>query len=312
MKPDLTPIRRAASIDIGTNTFLLLVADVEGGGLRPLLDRETIVRLGQNLQSTGVLSEEAMERGLRTLTSYLSECRAMGVQKVFAVGTSALREARNAPEFLEKVRKEVDLAIEIISGEEEAQFSFSAVAREPGERINPLTVVDVGGGSTEIIEGQGERVKHWVSLPLGAVHLTEQFLTSDPVRTSEFESMERAIKERLGQISSSTKPAMLVAVGGTATTLVSVQQGLKKFVPEKIHQSVLKKDALASQVMLYRLKTVQERKKIPGLPPARADVILAGASILYGIMGKLGSPSATISCHGVRYGVLYHRLCLQK
>jgi len=299
---------RIASIDIGTNTILLLIAEIEGEKLEPLFEVETIVRLGEGVHKNGILLKEAMNRGLQTLTQYLERCQAMEAQKIFAAGTSALREAKNSDDFLRMIKDRLDLSIEIISGEEEAQLSFLAVARDLKELKKSILVVDVGGGSTEFILGKGERIEQWVSLPLGSVRFTEQFLLSDPVREKEWEQMERKIEELLVNIPHSQEPLSMVAVGGTATTLASVEQGLEEFIPEKIHHFLLKKEGLKNQLLLYRSKTVEERKKIPGLPPNRADVVLAGGAILYRAMEELNCPSVLVSCHGIRYGLLYKRL----
>jgi exopolyphosphatase/guanosine-5'-triphosphate,3'-diphosphate pyrophosphatase len=299
---------RAASIDIGTNTILLLIADIDDGKLRPIFERETIARLGEGLQKNRVLSKEAMERGFQTLSRYLEKCRAMGVEKIFAAGTSALREADNSDKFIKLIKNKLDLSIEIISGEEEAQFSFLAVARDLKDLKQSILVIDVGGGSTEFISGKGDRIDRWLSLPLGSVRFTEQFLLSDPVKEEELEEMKKEIQKNLVTIPHPRKPFSMVAVGGTATTLASVEQGLKEFIPEKIHHFVLKKEALKQQLNLYRSKTIEERRKIPGLPPDRADVILAGGAILYMAMEELVCDSALISCHGVRYGLLYKKL----
>ena len=303
-------MHRIASIDIGTNTILLLIAEVEEGALKPLLEKETIVRLGEGLQKSGILSEGAMERGIQTLDQYLKECQKMGVQRIFAAGTSALREARNSDHFLERVEEKLNLSIEIISGEEEAQLSFLAVTRDLKESRKPILVIDVGGGSTEFILGRGDRITQWVSLPLGSVRFTEQFLLSDPVHEEEWENMERQIQKLLVRIPHPKEPFLMVAVGGTATTLASVEQGLAEFILEKIHHFLLEKEALGRQLLLFGSKTIDERRKIPGLPAARADVILAGGAILYWAMEKLECPSVLISCHGVRYGLLYQRLKL--
>lgn len=303
-------MERVASIDIGTNTILLLVAEVGDGRLRPLLEKETVVRLGEGLQNNGMLAEEAMERGVQTLIQYLGDCRTFGVRRIFAVGTSALREAKNSDHFLRKAEEELKLSIEVISGEEEAQLSFLAVARDLKESKKSILVVDVGGGSTEFISGIGDRITQWVSLPLGSVRFTEKFLPSDPVREEECKGMEKEVLKLLVKIPHPEEPFLMVAVGGTATTLASVEQGLKEFIPEKIHHFPLKKEALINQLLLYKSKTPEERRKIPGLPPARADVILAGGTILYLAMEELECPSVLISCHGVRYGVLYKKLNL--
>jgi len=310
VKSDPTSLKRVASIDIGTNTILLLIAKVEGGKIHPLIEIETVARLGEGVQKNGILSKEAMERGLQTLAQYLKRCQDWGVQKVFAAGTSALREAKNSKDFLISVKEKLDLSIEVISGEEEAQLSFLAVAKDLQEMENPILVVDVGGGSTEFILGKGDQIRQWISLPLGSVRFTEEFLRSDPVQEEEWGGMERKIREHLANIPHSQEPLSMVAVGGTATTLASVEQGLEDFIAEKIHHFVLGKEALKNQLLLYRFKTVEERKRIPGLPVARADVILAGGAILYLAMEELKCPSVLISCHGVRYGLLYKKLNL--
>ena len=308
MKSDPTFPERVASIDIGTNTILLLIAEVVQGGLRPLVEKEMIVRLGEGVHQNGVLLEGAMERGLQTLTQCLKECQEMGVQRIFAAGTSALREAKNAGDFLKRAEEKLALPIEIISGEEEAQLSFLAVATDLGGLEKTILVVDVGGGSTEFVLGKGDQISHWVSLPVGSVRFTEQFLLSDPVRQAEWVNMENEIVKGLGKVPPPQKPFTMVAVGGTATTLASVELGLEHFVYEKIHHFILGRKTLKSQLELYRSRTLRERKQIPGLFPSRADVILAGGAILYFAMEKFRVPSVLISCHGVRYGLIYKKL----
>jgi len=310
VKSDPTFPKRIASIDIGTNTILLLIAKVEGGKIHPLLEMETVVRLGEGLQKNEILLKGAMDRGLQTLTQYLKRCQSMEVQKIFAAGTSALREAKNSEDFLKGAKEKLNLSIEIISEEEEAQLSFLAVAKDLGEVKKSILVVDVGGGSTEFILGKGDQIRQWISLPLGSVRFTEQFLHSNPVQDEECEKMERKIRERLTNIPHSQEPLSMIAVGGTATTLASVQMGLEEFITEKIHHFILKKEDLKKQLHHYQTKTIQEREKIPGLPKARSDVILAGGTILYRAMEELKCSSVLISCHGVRYGLLYKKLNL--
>jgi exopolyphosphatase/guanosine-5'-triphosphate,3'-diphosphate pyrophosphatase len=304
-------MNRVASIDIGTNTILLLIAEVEKGRIKPLFEKETVARLGEGVQKNGILLNEAMDRGLQTLAQYLGQCRAMGVQKIFAAGTSALREAKNSEDFLKLVKEKLNFSIEVISGEEEARLSFLAVSKDLQEEEKSILVIDIGGGSTEFILGQGGQAKEWISLPLGSVRVTEQFLHSDPLQEEEWEKMEKKIRELLVNIPCSEEPLSMVAVGGTATTLASVEQGLEDFITEKIHHFVLKREALKNQLSLYRSKTIEERKKIKGLSPARADVILTGGTILYLTMEELNCPFVLISCHGVRYGLLYRKLNLK-
>ena len=194
--------------------------------------------------------------------------------------------------------------ISVVSWPEASSVDLGAISR------GTLKTSRVGGGSTEFILGRDNQIIQWVSLPLGSVRFTEQFLFSDPVQEEEWKRMEDEIHQLLLKIPRAPKPLTMVAVGGTATTLASVEQGLEEFIPEKIHHFVLKKEALEKQVFLYRSKTIAERRKIPGLPPSRTEVILAGAAILYMAMTKIECPSVMISCHGVRYGVLYKKLNL--
>ena len=278
MEPE-ADMERVASIDIGTNTILLLIATTEKGILKPLFEMETMVRLGEGLQKSGIISAEAMERGYQTLSRYASHCHEMGVLKIFAVGTSALREAKNSGAFVGMIGERLGLPIEIISGEEEARLSYLAVAKEMKETEEPILVIDVGGGSTELILGLGERIRQWASLPIGLVRLTEQFLSSDPVEDEEWDKMAGVIRKAFSGVSPPRETVSMVSVGGTGTTLASVEQGLKEFRAERIHGFVLTKDAIRKQLLLYRSKTIEERKKISAfLPPAQISSWPAGQS----------------------------------
>ena len=310
MKSAPTSPERVASIDIGTNTILLLIAEVRRGKLKTLFDTETIVRLGEGVQKNGMLSEGAMQRGFQTLEQYLKRCQEMEVQKIFAVGTSALREAKNSDHFLKRVKEEFDLSTDVISGEEEAQLSFLSVARDSKKSRETLLVVDVGGGSTELILGKGDEIIQWVSLPLGIVRFTERFLLSDPVQEEEYRAMVEEVRKQLPNSPILKNPLSMVSVGGTGAALASVEQGLEKFNIERIHRFVLTREALRNHLSLYRSKTTEERKEIKGLPPSRADVILAGGTILYLIMEKFDCSSLMVNGHGVRYGLLYEKLNL--
>lgn len=310
MKSAPTSPERVASIDIGTNTILLLIAEMRRGKLKTLFDTETIVRLGEGVHKNEILSEEAMQRGFHTLKGYLKRCQEMEVQKIFAVGTSALREAKNSDHFLKKVKEEFDLFIDVISGEEEARLSFLSVAKDLKKSWKNLLVVDVGGGSTELILGKGDEIIRWVSLPLGIVRFTERFLLSDPVKEEEYRTMVEEIRKQLPNFPILKNPLSMVSVGGTGTALASVEQGLEKFMIERIHRFVLTREALRNQLFSYRSKTTEERKEMRGLPPSRADVILAGGTILYLIMEKFDCSSLMVNGHGVRYGLLYEKLNL--
>ena len=255
-----------------------------------------------------------MERGFQTLEGYLKKCQEMEVQEIFAVGTSALREAKNSAFFLKGVKENYGLSIDVISGEEEARFSFLAVAKDLKHRERPLLVVDVGGGRTELIYGKDNAILQWTSLPLGIVRFTERFLLSDPVKEVEWKAMAVEIRKQLLGFPFPKEPLSMISIGGTGTALASVELGLEKFIPDKIHRFVLTREALRDQLALYRSKTFEERKKIKGLLPSRADIILAGGTILYLIMERSGCSSFMVSTHGVRYGLIYKKIAdsLQK
>jgi len=303
-----TSPERVASIDIGTNTILLLIAEVRKRKLKTLFDTETIVRLGEGVQKNGIISEGAMQRGFQTLKGYLKRCQEMEVQNIFAVGTSALREAKNSGHFLKRVKEEFDISIDVISGEEEAHLSFLSVARDSKKSRENLLVVDVGGGSTEVILAKGDEIIRWVSLPLGIVRFTERFLLSDPVKDEEYRTMVEEIRKQLPNFPILENPISMVSIGGTGTALASVEQGLEKFMIERIHRFVLTREALRNQLSLYCSKTIEERQEMRGLPPSRADVILTGGTILYLIMEKFDFSSLMVNAHGVRYGLLYKQI----
>jgi exopolyphosphatase/guanosine-5'-triphosphate,3'-diphosphate pyrophosphatase len=307
-------VRRLAAIDIGTNTILMLVADTDKDGrIIPLEDLERTTRLGRGLSETGSIHPESLKKSLEVIDNYLTMCRNMEVDRVFMVGTSALREAKNAEVLLQYVQRHYGLTIQIISGEKEARLSYLTVEKEMG-RGSPLLVLDIGGGSTEIIMGCAGRISELTSLNIGAVHLTERFLRTDPVTEEEFQQMLECIRRGLGAVAIKS-PDGVVGLGGTITTLASVQMGKARFDMSRLHGSSLPRREVRRQVLLYKGTTHQQRLQIPGLPRDRADVILAGAAILQVAMNLLGCEHLIVSCHGLRYGLLYARAsgrCIEK
>ncbi len=297
-------MKRLAAIDIGTNTILMLVADItEDGKLFPLKDLERTTRLGRGLAGTGHLHPDSLSKSYEVIDGYLTVCRDMGVDKVIMAGTSALREAENTKDLLNFVQERHGLTIQILSGEEEARLSYLTVEREMGGD-SPLLVLDIGGGSTEIIIGDRGWISVLHSLDLGAVRLTERFLRSDPVAEEEFQQMMAHIFRELRSLAI-TPPKRVVGLGGTISTLSAVRLGKKQFDMSVVHDTSLSVADVEQQVLLYKRKTQEHRLQIPGLPRDRADVILAGAAILLATMKVLDFECLTVSCHGLRYGLLY-------
>lgn len=304
---------RYAAIDIGTNTVLLCVAGWSGRRLEPLLDRSIIARLGEGLEASGVLREEAMARALEALDAHLEAARAEGCEVVAAIGTAALRDAGNADRFVAEAKRRFGLEIEVISGDEEARLAFMAVARGREEEgvaaAGRRLVMDIGGGSTEFIQGEGQSVRALRSLSLGSVRLTERFLRSDPVKPVELDALRRAVRESLAALPAGEgEGAEMVGVAGTNTTLAAMKRRLPQYDAEAIRKTRLTRVDLDALIETLAVRTVAERRQLPGLEPGRADVILAGTVIAREAMGHLGFEEMGVSDRGVRHGAIYRLL----
>lgn len=327
--------KRIATIDVGTNTILLLVAEIdEDGAFRVLTDRAEIARLGEGVDRTRSLSAAGVERALEVLREYLQACRNFGVEEIAAAGTSALRDALNAKSFLARLKHEFKLDLRVLSGREEAAYSYLAVQKGLQLDAQDVLVVDVGGGSTEFIWAKDGKLHGWASLDVGSVRLTERFLASDPARREECDRLIQTVDQSLGKLladwgalrqaqgrslrqaqGESNRPAggerrrtTMVGIAGTFTTLSAVEKGLTHYSHSEVHGSRLTRAEVERQVELYRASTIAERKRIPGLEPKRADVILAGALVIQRIMTLFDIDEAIVSDQGIRYGLLYERI----
>ena len=305
--------QRFAFIDIGTNTILCLIAELrDGGRYRVLNDLAEITRLGHGVDQNQSIGREGEQRSRDVLKQYLAACKDLGVEEITAVGTSALRDARNSPEVTERWRAELGLHVRVISGNEEAGYSFSAVQRGLPLGGRELLVIDIGGGSTEFIRGNEGGVVGAESVDIGSVRLTERFLHSDPVGEAECASMSTAIDQQLTSIrerfSAAGPASALVGIAGTFTTLAAVEKQLTPYSHSAVHGACLTLREVRRQVRLFQSKTIAERKRIPGLEAKRADVILAGAYLTERIMTSFGAERIVVSDQGVRYGLLHERL----
>lgn len=308
---------RFAFIDIGTNTILCLIADFkEDHRFRVVDDLAEITRLGRGVDRTGRIGAEGEQRSLEVLRRYLERCKSLNVEGVMAVGTSALRDAQNSAEVQARIQTELGLAVRVISGEEEAAYSFLAVRSGLHLPAREVLVIDIGGGSTEFIRGNDAGVLQAVSLNLGSVRLTEQFLHSDPVRGEECEKMIRVIDQELAglvnQWQTHNSALTLVGIAGTFTTLAAVEKKLLRYSHSEVHGRALTVTEVRRQVELFRSRTIAARKAIPGLEPKRADVILAGACLIERIMSLIDAEQVVVSDQGVRYGLLHERLRQRK
>ena len=298
---------RTAIIDIGSNSVKFFVGELsEDMTIRTVVDTSNISRLGEGLDATGLLGDEAMERNVEAVVSFAAKARELGADQIVSVGTMALRKAGNSDIFVRKVKEACGVDVRIIPGEEEARLSYLAVVSGlPINRDTDIVVFDTGGGSTEFIYGKGAEIIKRFSVNLGAVRITENYLKSDPVTPVEVKAAIVQIDRELAAAGVEGRPAQLVGIGGTVTTMGAVKHRMAKYDPAVIHGSELLKSDIENQIAEYSNRTIEQRKKLPGLHPKRADVILAGACILKVISERLGCERLTISDRGLRHGLAY-------
>lgn len=307
---------RIAAIDCGTNTVLLLVAEpVSVAGqkprLRAVLEFLEMPRLGQELDRTGRLHPEAMQRTIDALVRQRQRAVDLGAERILCVGTESLRAASNGEEFLTRA-KEAGVPLRVISGDDEARLSFrSAAASLPDAAFAELrSVLDIGGGSTELVVGSGRTPSTFASVPIGSVRLTERICKCDPPTAEEKATLISAIDAALRGLP--MPQGELVALAGTATTLAALHLGLAAHDSARIDGLRIPSAALAELVDRLGDMPVAERLKLPGLDPRRADVIYAGGMILSRVARRAGVAEITISDRGVRWGVLEELLDEEK
>jgi exopolyphosphatase / guanosine-5'-triphosphate,3'-diphosphate pyrophosphatase len=307
---------RHATIDIGTNTVLLLVAERSRGrsgeqrSFEPLVERAEITRLGRGVDRSGRLAAQAIEDTVQVVARFAAEARALGAREIACVATSAARDAVNGSEFFAAARSAAGLVPEVISGEEEAQLVWASAWRDFGAGSGALAVLDVGGGSTEVCLGSGPKPAARRSLQIGAVRLTERIAPPDPpdaaalsaLRLRAAEALQRAAELVPGQLQ-----GRLVGVAGTVTTLAAVERQLPVYDAGVVHGAELARDALERLYARLGAMTTADRALLPGMEPKRADVIVAGCAIVLEAMRLLRFDRLTVSDRGVRWGLMYDR-----
>ena len=294
-----------ASIDLGTNTCLLLIAEVESRCVNKVLgDYARIIRLGEGVDKTRYLQPEAIERTLKCLDEYRKIISTAGILPgdVICVATSQARDAENGSEFFARVEADLGFVFRVVSGKDEARLSFKG-SLLPNMEASNHAVVDIGGGSTEFVTVNGG-----LSTDLGSVRFTERYLRSDPITDEEFSICLKEIDNKLEELvdwrSATPSDMQMLAVAGTATTLASWYLRLREFDAAKVEKVQLTSVDLHRMVEELKRMTVGERRDQVGIEPKRADVLLAGAMIMWRIMEKLKFQNCNISSRGLRYGVL--------
>jgi exopolyphosphatase/guanosine-5'-triphosphate,3'-diphosphate pyrophosphatase len=298
---------RFATIDIGTNSVLLLVAErAPDGSFHAVEERAEITRLGRGVDATRSLSSEGIEATLAVLEDYATAARALNAEAIAVTATSAARDATNGREFMDAVKQRTGLTVEIISGELEAQLSFLAV-RTPARANRPLVVIDIGGGSTEFIYGDATGLRFRHSFDVGAVRLTERHIRSDPPGAGEVAEVRGYLAQTFAAAPTPPPGFEVVGVAGTVTTLFAVQHRIDPYDAARVEGgrlSLAELRALSSRLCALPLS---ERTALPGLQPKRADVICAGAMILEAALVRLGADGCEVSDRGVRWGLLVSR-----
>jgi exopolyphosphatase/guanosine-5'-triphosphate,3'-diphosphate pyrophosphatase len=274
-------VKRVAAVDIGTNSVRLLIAEVDGASPRdakvvPIDRRMRITRLGQGVDRTRALAPEAIERTVAVLREYRVALDEHGVTAVRATATSAARDSSNREEFFTAARDALGVTPELLSGEEEAALSFLGATADL-DAPAPYLVVDIGGGSTEFVLGTDEPTG-LVSLDMGCVRITEQYLESDPPAPEELSNAVAAVRDLVADvprvIPGAEEAATLVGLAGTVTTVAAVELGIPEYDPEKIHHFVLTRAAAEDVFRTFATETAEQRAHNPGLEPGRVVVIL--------------------------------------
>ena len=302
---------RVAGIDIGTLTCRLLVAAVSPeaeGPIHTIRSERKILRLGEGVDRTGRLKPEAMLRVIETIREWKTIIESHGVERYTAVATSAVREAGNREEFLDRVRRETGIEVEVIDGEEEARRTFLGI-RSGLPDVREILGLDIGGGSTEFIASrQGQPLK-MTSIDMGVVRLTERVLQSDPPRVAEIQKAETLIRDltsgarrEIGDVTDLT----LVGTAGTITSLAAIAQRLPTYDPARIQNYMLELPVIQRIERDVFSKTQSDRVGMPGLEAGREGVIAAGALILRCVMEELNAARCVVSEYGLREGVLVH------
>jgi exopolyphosphatase / guanosine-5'-triphosphate,3'-diphosphate pyrophosphatase len=300
---------RVATIDIGTNSVLLLVAEETQEGLHAVEERATVTRLGQGVDETRALDDRAVERTNACLADYAERIRGLGVDRVAVAGTSALRDAAGGEKVSAFVSARLGVTLRVISGREEARLMFlGAVSGLRASEVGARTAFDVGGGSTEVVRGArapdgNVRLDYAESFDVGSVRLTERFIKSDPPSRTELASAIETLDQVLSVIPQVTIDSRPIGIAGTVTTLAAVSLGMENYDGQRAHGLVLEVSEIQRVVTLLASARLEERRRVPGLHPGRVDVIVAGGLVVLAVLRRLGATSMQVSDRGLRWGL---------
>ncbi|MEE2876520.1 MAG: Ppx/GppA phosphatase family protein [Candidatus Neomarinimicrobiota bacterium] len=299
---------RLASIDLGTNSLIMTIADMDNGVMTLVKEKIKIIRLGQALEPGSRLHPEAKERCITALRHFSEEMEHLDVDTVVAAGTAALRNASDGQEFADEVKDQLGIPLKVITGDDEARLTFKAIQHDFTHLGDSFVMIDIGGGSTELVMGDLNRITSQVSLDAGTVSFTERFVEHDPPTLMELQSASQTLTEMMDAYRLTSTDNIVIGVAGTVTTLKAVELEIDTYDHWLIHGTTLSREEVLRLEKLFVSMPTAERMKLKGLPPERADIIPMGAVILDSIMDRVQQQSITISDRGLRWGLLYERV----
>jgi len=293
-------VPRVAAVDLGTNSTRLLVADVDDGHAREVVRRLTITRLGEGVDERRRLLPVPIARVRNCLAEYRRELESAGATRTLAIATSAVRDAENGEAFLGEVEWSYGFTTRLLSGTEEAALTYRGVAAGRTETGDGALVVDIGGGSTELVLGSNGTVSSSASLDVGCVRLTERYLASDPPAPAELEAASRHVRGLLPTF----EPRRAIGVAGTVTTLATLDLGLSEHDPRRTHGHVVSRTSVERELDRLAELTVAERERVPGVEPGRAPVIVAGLVVLLAVLDRYALDGVEVSEHDILDGAV--------
>jgi exopolyphosphatase / guanosine-5'-triphosphate,3'-diphosphate pyrophosphatase len=303
---------RVAAIDLGTNSTRMLVADVEDGRVDEIVRRLKITRLGEGVDERRRLLPLPITRVRNVLSDYRRELEQLGAERALAFATSAVRDAENGDAFLGELEWSYGFETRLLSGHEEASLTFRGVSTDraiDGETL----VVDIGGGSTELVSGGSDALHFHDSLDLGCVRLTERFLHSDPPTAAELDECAAAVRSLLGErVPDDVRPATAIGVAGTITSIAALDLGLAEYDPERVHGHELSHAGVERQLERLATLPVADRRNVPALDPDRAPVIVAGVVILREILDHFALSGVEASERDILHGAALEAAALQE
>ena len=301
---------KIGTIDIGTNSMRLLIADYNNGKIENRKKYVNTTRIGQGVDKEGYIREEVLQRNINALEEFANICKVEECQAIYCMGTSALRDSKNGNIFVDRAKQKTNINVEIISGNEESNLGFMGVL-EGLDTDEQILVIDIGGGSTEFIVGDIEGIKFANSENVGALRMTEKFLAKDPIDTNEFSNMSKfiysEIKDTIDYIKSK-QIKKIVGIGGTITSLSAMNQELEVYSMEKIHNSEVSIKNIKDILQNLKQMTLNDKKTLKGLQPKRADIITAGVEILNIIMENLEIEKIIVSEYDNLEGLMCHKV----